>query len=342
MSMPDVIVVGAGIAGLSCAKALARAGARVRLIEKSRGVGGRCATRRVGEQPVDHGIAFYHGSDPELFDALRESDEAGLIDGWPHRLEGEGHPCQPRAFKPNEWRCAFTRGVNRFPKSLAEGLDIVRNSRVESIRAEAGEIQLRVNGAWAHRAPSLVVALPAAQARGLLTDAGAEPSLVSARALLEMVGSSSCLTLLAGYPLDAASPGWDVCYPEESRVMQLAIHDSAKRTQPPELIVVYQGLPSWSKRNLGMPKYEWTDLLLQEAGQLFGRWAAVPEWAEAHAWRYARADHGSEFTSPVLLELNGGARIGLAGEAFGRGGGVQAAWSSGRRLARRLIQEDRA
>jgi predicted NAD/FAD-dependent oxidoreductase len=338
--LPDVIVIGAGIAGLSCAGELSRAGAGVRLLEKSRGVGGRCATRRVHKQPVDHGIAFYHGSDEALLDALRESDETGLIEGWPHHLEGNGHPCQPRAFNPKEWRCAFDGGVNLFPKKLAAGLDIERSSRVNSLKLAAGEIELRSGSAGASRASAVVVALPAAQARALLADTGDEPALVSARALLEMVGNSSCLTLLAGYSLQAASPGWDICYPEASRVLQLAVNDSAKRKRPRELVLVYQALPSWSKENLQSSKKEWTSLLLEEAGRLFGKWAAEPEWAEGHVWRYARADHGSEFVSPVLFELEGGARLGLAGEAFGRGGGVQAAWRSGTRLAKRLMEEE--
>ncbi|MFN9939342.1 MAG: FAD-dependent oxidoreductase, partial [bacterium] len=42
----DVVVVGAGVAGLACAGALRESGASVVVLEKSRGVGGRCATRR--------------------------------------------------------------------------------------------------------------------------------------------------------------------------------------------------------------------------------------------------------------------------------------------------------
>ncbi len=339
MSRPDVIIVGAGITGLSCARQLTRAGAKVKLIERSRGVGGRCATRRVHGQPVDHGIAFYHGSDRAFFDAVAGSDEDGLIEGWPRNLSGNGHPCQPRAFKPQEWRCAFAGGVNVFPKSIASDLDILRNSPVRSMHAGKGEISLNADGAWAYSAPAVVFATPAIQARQLLADAGEEPAVVSARALLEMVGSSSCLTLMAGYTSQAASPEWDICYPEESQVLQLAIHDSSKRKQPRELVLVFQALPSWSKNMLDSPAAEWTHALLNEAGHLFGQWAAEPEWTEAHVWRYARADHGSEFIAPVMFELEGGARLGVAGEAFGRGGGVQAAWSSGARLASRLLKE---
>ena len=44
---PSVAVIGAGIAGTACAAALRRSGLNVSLFDKSRGVGGRMATRRI-------------------------------------------------------------------------------------------------------------------------------------------------------------------------------------------------------------------------------------------------------------------------------------------------------
>ncbi|UCF32712.1 MAG: NAD(P)-binding protein, partial [Phycisphaerales bacterium] len=65
----ETIVIGAGIAGLSCAQRLAQADVKSLVLDKGRGVGGRCATRRVEGQPVDHGVIFLHGSDPDFLAA---------------------------------------------------------------------------------------------------------------------------------------------------------------------------------------------------------------------------------------------------------------------------------
>ena len=53
-----IAVIGAGVAGLACARELARADAKVTVFERSRGLGGRLGTRRQGNRAFDHGAQF--------------------------------------------------------------------------------------------------------------------------------------------------------------------------------------------------------------------------------------------------------------------------------------------
>ena len=53
-----IAVIGAGMAGLACAHELLRADAKVTVFERSRGLGGRLATRRQGDLAFDHGAQF--------------------------------------------------------------------------------------------------------------------------------------------------------------------------------------------------------------------------------------------------------------------------------------------
>ena len=53
--MIPVIIIGAGMAGLACARRLADAGVIPVVLDKGRGIGGRAATRRAGEWQFDHG-----------------------------------------------------------------------------------------------------------------------------------------------------------------------------------------------------------------------------------------------------------------------------------------------
>ncbi|MBL8958134.1 MAG: FAD-dependent oxidoreductase [Myxococcaceae bacterium] len=63
--MKDVIVIGAGAAGLSAARVLVRAGLSVRVLEARDHAGGRVQTRRYpGHPPIELGAEFVHGWHP--------------------------------------------------------------------------------------------------------------------------------------------------------------------------------------------------------------------------------------------------------------------------------------
>lgn len=65
--MTNVVVIGAGMSGIACARALQSAGIHVRVIDKGRGIGGRVATRRaeVAGTPIsfDHGAQYLDQSE---------------------------------------------------------------------------------------------------------------------------------------------------------------------------------------------------------------------------------------------------------------------------------------
>jgi predicted NAD/FAD-dependent oxidoreductase len=332
---PDVLVVGAGVSGLACARELARAGRRVRLLERARGVGGRCATRRLGGQPVDIGVAFLHGRDEGFLAALDEV--AGTRrPGWPEAIVGSGRPCQPEAYHPGERRLAFAEGVSAFPRHLAAGLDVRCEARVESLDLRGALPGARLEGGGEAEAPAIVLAVAPEQAQRLLEGvASPPPAVASVGALLAMARSDASLSLAALYPPEAPAPPWHVSHPEASSVLQLVSHDSAKRVSPRHLALVYQAHPRWSREHLDDPT--WPDRILEEAGRLLGDWARAPAIRHAHRWRYARTGRPDELAGPCLARLPGGGRLGICGDRFGRGGGVEAAWLSGRALAGRIL-----
>jgi renalase len=333
---PDVVVVGAGVCGLACARTLAASGMDLLVLERGRGVGGRCATRRIAGQPLDFGVAFLHGSEPEFLTALRAVPS--VIEGWPSDVHGTGRPCQPDAFAPGEHRLAYEEGLSAFPKHMARGLTVRLGARVVRLELTDGALALHLEDGGRVEAGMTVLALAPEQALDLLgTLPEPSPESRSAAAVLEMIPSHACLAVLATYPDDAPRPPWHVSYPETSSVVQLVSHDSSKRPAGSSLALVIQAHAAWSRRHLD--DAAWPEALLREAASLHGEWVARPAALESHRWRFARGDRDAELAAPLWLHLPSGARLGVAGDRFAPGGGVEAAWLSGRRLAERILRE---
>ena len=327
-----IVVVGAGVSGLSCARALAGAGRGVLLLERARGVGGRCATRRLDGQTMDYGPTFLHGRHPGFLAALAAVPATPLA-GWPSAVVGTGQPCQPEAFTPGERRLAFAEGVAAFPRHLAAGLEIRLERAASAVEPDGAAVRVRTASGEVLRAGVVVLAVAAEQALALLEPLES-PEIASARALLRFSHSEACLALLALYPDGTPRPAWETCYPEDAAALQLVSHESSKRPGTP-LALLFQARPSWSRAHLEDPA--WPEALLQEAAGLLGPWAARPSATHPHRWRYARSDRAAELAGPLLLPLPGGGRLGVCGERFAPGGGVEGAWRSGQMMAERLL-----
>jgi renalase len=334
----DLIVVGAGVAGLALAREALARGLAPLVLERSRGVGGRCATRRVAGQPVDHGVGFLHGRDRRLLEALATMPDPVVRD-WPRVRVGEGVPCQPEAFDVREHRLAPVEGVSRFPKQLAQGLDVRLESEVVRLRAPAA------GGAWAIglangetlEARAVALALPAPAALALLRRMETVPDEVAGLfPLLELVRMLPSLTVIAGYPAGVPRPDWDVMYPETGRVLHTVLHDSAKREREPALTLVLQARPRFSERRVAEPPEAWAPALLEAAAVLLGEPYARPEAVQAHAWHHARVADGTQLSGPLLADV-GGALLGVAGDGLGGAAGLEGAYLSGIALAGRII-----
>jgi renalase len=305
-------------------------------------VGGRCATRTVDGQLVDYGPVFLHGSDPLFLTTLLAATSgvpgAAPAFDWPVHVLGGGAPCQPDSLQPNQRRVVFAQGIAAFPKHLAEGLDVQLSTLVRGITA--GERTLSVQTeSGALQAQHVVIALALEQTRELLKTLPATREVSSAAALLAMFTSVPSLTLIAGYDVQTPRPAWDVHYPEDSSCFQLIAHDSSKRTEPAARVLVMQARPRWSRERLALPSDTWAAEMLVEAARRLGAWAGTPRFTHAHRWSFARLERGAELGQPLRITLPGGQHVGLAGDVFAPGGGVQAAWLSGIRLAERFLQE---
>lgn len=97
-----IAIVGAGLAGLACARELTAAGVAVTLFDKSRGVGGRSSTRRVTladgtALSFDHGAQYFTVREANFRRLVDRGAAAGMLARWQPRLVklSPAHPGQP-------------------------------------------------------------------------------------------------------------------------------------------------------------------------------------------------------------------------------------------------------
>jgi predicted NAD/FAD-dependent oxidoreductase len=161
-------VVGAGIAGLAAARTLQDHGHQVTVFEKSRGPGGRCATRRYGDIGFDHGAQYFTARDPAFRRAVDAWQEVGIVTTWPARMatvvDGRISPSPD-----DQQRFVAVPGMNALGKHLAADLDVQQQIRVAPPQREATGWLLRsdedkVLGTF----DALIIATPAPQAVPLL------------------------------------------------------------------------------------------------------------------------------------------------------------------------------
>ncbi len=345
----DVIVIGAGVSGLACARELGRRGTRCVVLERARGVGGRCATRRVEGQPVDHGVPFLHARSGEFGEALNALDPAGKVRGWPVRVREPRLACTPDSLAPGRRRMARREGVSAFPKALAREVDVRLLAEVVALEEDGDHVVARLRDGETLAARFVVAAAALPETLHLVAPLVRDwPDAAARLAALRDIAPIPTLTVLAGYGEAAPALPFDLWNPLEATMVQSISHDSAKRAAPRERVLVIHGRPRWSSEwlargaGIGPGRAAWMTELLWETGELLGPWAATPRWAQPHAWRAARIRRRDVRQEPEVFESRRGGRVALVGDAFGGAPGLEGAYLSGIAMGEQIATLPRA
>ncbi|MEV6490966.1 FAD-dependent oxidoreductase [Actinoplanes sp. NPDC051633] len=144
-----MIVVGAGIAGLACARELVDAGLPARVLERGRVVGGRLASKRFGGRYADIGAAYLTADDPNFQGLLDSWRVAGLAHPWTDTfaVHDRGHAADP-ATGPMRW--SAPGGLRSLAEDLARELDVTLGHEVRDL-PEADAVVLAMPGPQAER-----------------------------------------------------------------------------------------------------------------------------------------------------------------------------------------------
>ncbi|WP_102108507.1 NAD(P)/FAD-dependent oxidoreductase [Oceaniglobus roseus] len=298
----EIAVIGAGLAGLVAARRLADAGQEVTVFDKSRGLGGRLASRRREGWAFDHGAPGVDPAGSGLSAWLAEAEAAGAAD--------------PTGSAPNTHR--GLPGMSGLVKPLAEGLEIRREVTVEQVLTQGAGFRLvAAHGQELGRFDRVISAIPVVQARRVLSGVLGGNGVGA----LESVVMDPCWTLMAGWTVDPKPNAPATAEPFAAILRQ-------DRGRP---VWVAHASPGWSRAHLEQEAERIRPVLLNALMAQLGT-TTLPAIAMAHRWRFART--ARPLGRPFLSEAGG--RV-LAGGDWALGPRAGHAWASGAAMAEALL-----
>ena len=310
MTKPSVAIVGAGMAGIACGCALKEAGYAPVIFEKSRGAGGRMATRRTADDlQFDHGAQYLTARSDGFKRFIRKAVSTGSVVNW--------QAANKSIFVGNPT-------MNAIVKAAAEGLEVRANEKIEMLNT--------IDGQWTLSSENPldtfdigVLTMPAPQIIELL---GEQHSL--SREIAD-VCMAPCLTVLAAFPPHQPVPFVSRRIPNDP--LAWIAQDSSKPGRPrSKTCWVAQASPDWSAEHLECRPEEIVSLMLPMLCEALGTDPEMATHVSAHRWRYALV------TAPLgrPFVCDDSASLYLGGD-WTLGARVEAAWQSGSAIAADIL-----
>ena len=295
-------IIGAGMAGIACARTLVQAGHRVTVFEKSAQAGGRTATVETPFGNFDSGTQYFTVRDPRFARAIDTA--AAVCKRWSANsvrvLDATGQVASA-ALPHREAHWVATPGMQSLVGSWAEPLlhtgQLILNTCVTHMEPDALNTpgwQLRTETVGGGRQvyagfDAVLLAQPSVPAKSLLQTSSVATDWAAS---LDTVTVAPCWTLMLAYPqavrpgLTTLGPQWNAARSTHHRVAWLARESSKPGRNLIERWTV-QASPAWSAEHQQDHTARVQAKLIKAFAEITGI-RAEPAYAETMLWRHAR------------------------------------------------------
>ena len=302
-------MIGAGISGLICARQLVAQGVQVLILEKSRSLAGRCASRKFGDHVVDSGVQYFTLRNPVVRKEVQSVSSDQLQTISPPVYENG------KIYREGEERFYLAGGNNRLGKLLAEGLEVRKESEVRGVFPQGKKWEVA-----GELFDGVVSSAPWPQSAALFgmreSEVAFEPNLT---ACLEYLipwdgGRYATLDSTGQDPL-----AWVGC-------------ENAKegRIQKGKSVYVVQASTSYSREHLEADPTWWIQDLQKRVEKEWGLDQEKRGATFGHRWRYARRSRGAPQPSALADGLY------LCGDSV-TDSRVESVWQSGMEVAEKVL-----
>lgn len=298
-------IIGAGMAGIACARTLVQAGHRVTVFEKSSRAGGRTTTVDTPYGNFDAGAQYFTVRDPRFARAI--DSVPGVCKRWSANsvqvLDAAGNVTSVGLAR-REAHWVATPGMQSLVTTWAEPLlqngQLITNTCVTHIQQDpvnARGWQVRTEGPGGGRQvyagfDAVLMAQPSVPAQALLANSSVDTALSQA---MSQVSIAPCWTLMLAYPqavrpgLTTLGPQWNAARSTHHRISWLARESSKPGRTVIERWTV-QASPAWSAEHLEDDEARVQAKLIKAFAEITGI-RAEPAHADTLRWRYAKTTH---------------------------------------------------
>ncbi|MCL4834444.1 MAG: FAD-dependent oxidoreductase [Caldilineaceae bacterium] len=325
----EALVIGAGLAGIAAARELHAAGVDLLLLDKRKRVGGRMATRRIGQGAADHGAQFFTAESPEF---------QALVDGW----EAEGFAYlwdigwSTGSFTDNEGpdhtHYAVSGGMSRLMEHLAVDLPTETAVSVVAVRQIDGGWEAEAKDGSRYRSSGLILTPPPPQALQLLRAGDVHLSPMDAE-ILEQLTYSSTITGIFRIEGEVTIPAPGAVHRPAEPLPWIA-DNRQKKVSPEETVVTINSNGNYASRYWDAPEVEIIETMKSVLLHYLKPGSRISE-SQIKRWRYA---FPMRTHSQRTLRASGTPPLYFAGDAF-HGPLIEGAWLSGKAAATALLAD---
>ncbi|MEM0900376.1 MAG: FAD-dependent oxidoreductase [Pseudomonadota bacterium] len=308
-----IAIIGAGMAGCTAARMLQDKDRDVFILEKSKGTGGRLATRRNDLGDFDHGVQYVNAKSKEFRGLMTGLSNQGSCAFW--KPDGKD--------RDSEWHVGLP-GMSGLVKPMIEDITVHKGTTVSKIELTDGGVRLHFDEGRDFAADRVLITAPVPQANKLAGD------LDDAFAPLADVSYLPCWTLMLAF--DEATDLPEMWRGDMDDVVSwYAAQHSRRDDDDGAHRYVFHAGSKWSAEHIEDEKADVSEAMIADLREAHGL-SVEPMHSAIHRWRYAYVDkpYGEPFVSGA------DDRIVIAGDGM-LGPRVEAAFESGTAAAKHLL-----
>ncbi len=320
-----IAIIGAGMAGLAAARELIQHDLPAVIFEKSQGLGGRVATRRLEGFVFDTGAQSFACEGSVLEKTILENlDRTELVQIEKPIFVHDGHHLLPGDKRVNKVRrYTYLSGNTKLPKLLAANLEIRLNSPVSQLERANGKYRV-----GDEEFDGIILTAPVPQSSLLLWGIGEKRATAQAK-------YRACLSVLLGYQFELETPFHAAIDPEGTTPLQWIGLESMKckgRSPEGSTAIVAQMSAAYSHSAWERSDEQIVQMATGQLANLFGQKMLRPAISNVKKWKYSQPEEIAMFDTVNQK----GSTIVLAGDGL-VGGRTELAYDSGIRAAKLLL-----